>query len=207
MNIDKFKKLPIMGILRGCEESSILPLTQAIMAAGLETIEITMNTPAAPRLIQQMVAASNGQLMVGAGTVLSLDQMHQALDAGASFIVSPHLVEPVVRYCVQQKIPVFPGALTPTEIYQAWEAGATMVKVFPAQVFGPSYFKAVKGPFDKVELLACGGVNVETVAAFFQSGASAIAFGASIFKSEWLKQGRFDLITEDILRLIQASQL
>lgn len=202
MQLEEFKKNPILGILRGVEAPQIKPLVDIVVQAGLGTIEITMNTKGAPDLIEQMVRVAGESLTVGAGTVLTKDDLHKALDAGASFIVSPTVVEEVVSYCVKHSIPVFPGALTPQEIYNAWCAGATMVKVFPAKFFGPAYFKEIKGPFSDIELLACGGVNPENIVSFFEYGASAVAFGASIFRSEWLESGEFKKIGEQLTALI-----
>ncbi|MCP4614229.1 MAG: bifunctional 4-hydroxy-2-oxoglutarate aldolase/2-dehydro-3-deoxy-phosphogluconate aldolase [Planctomycetes bacterium] len=205
MDISQFKKLPIMGILRGVESDIIEPLTETIVSSGLRTIEITMNTPGAPNLIRQMSKVADGRLTIGAGTVLTMDDLQQALDAGATFIVLPTLVPEVVEYCTSKAIPVFPGALTPLEINNAWEVGATMVKVFPAKVFGPEYFKEIKGPFSDVELLACGGVNPDNIREFFWCGASAIAFGGSVFKSESLRQRDFQSIEINIKEIINKG--
>ena len=128
MDIDQFRQLPLMGILRGVDTQTIAPLIQTIISSGLRTIEIAMNTPGAPELIRRAVEQGDKQLTVGAGTVLTLDDLHSALDAGATFIVLPTLVPDVVIYCRERAIPVFPGALTPQEIHNAWCAGATMVK-------------------------------------------------------------------------------
>ncbi|RKY30410.1 MAG: hypothetical protein DRP74_07110 [Candidatus Omnitrophota bacterium] len=136
--------------------------------------------------------------MLGAGTVLSMESLKAALDAGASFIVMPILVEDVLRHCVQNKIPVFPGALTPQDIYHAWQDGATMVKVFPAKCFGPQYFQQIKGPFRDIELLACSGVTPRNMREYFNCGASAVAFGGSVFKKEWLHKKAFAKITTAI---------
>ena len=204
MKFDWFEKMPIMGILRGIQPGEIPSLTEAVIAAGLTTIEITMNTDGAPELIRQLIDCAEGRLAVGAGTVLSDDDMTAALEAGASFIVMPTLVDPVVRRCVDEGIPVFPGALTPNEIYNAHLAGATMVKVFPANLFGPAYFKDIRGPFNDIPLLACGGVTPHTIGAFFENGASGASFGGSIFRREWLRAGAFDRIGEEIRALISA---
>jgi len=201
MDVARFKQLPVMGILRGVESESIVPLSETIISSGLKTVEITMNTSGAPELIQQMVRHSSGQFDVGAGTVLNMDDLKQALDAGATFIVSPTLVSDVIEYCRENSIPVFPGALTPQEIYSAWQAGATMVKVFPSKFFGPTYFKEIKGPFQDIELLACGGVTLENIEMFFSCGASAIAFGGSIFKKDWLRDRNFVAIEKAIKAL------
>ncbi len=195
-----------MGILRGVKPDTIEPLSEAVISAGLKTIEITMNSPDAPKLIKQMVKTAKGRLMVGAGTVLTLKDMHSAIDAGATFIVLPTLVKDVVAYCVKNKIPVFPGALTPQEIYNASQAGATMVKVFPAKFFGPAYIKEIKGPFNNIELLACGGVNPQSIRAFFDAGACAVAFGASIFKKEWLNTQNLSSIENSIRALLEVRR-
>ncbi|MBN1354466.1 MAG: bifunctional 4-hydroxy-2-oxoglutarate aldolase/2-dehydro-3-deoxy-phosphogluconate aldolase [Candidatus Omnitrophica bacterium] len=204
MDVKKFKKLPIMGIIRGTREDAIEPLTESVISAGLKTMEITMNTEGAPRLIKKMVKVSDKRLFVGAGTVLNEKELKQALDSGATFIVMPTLVKEVMDYCVRGKIPVFPGAFTPQEIYNAASRGATMVKVFPAKFFGPDYIKEIKGPFQDIELLACGGVNPGNIGSFFSAGASAVAFGGSIFKKEWLSAKKFRLIEGAVKRLIES---
>ena len=204
MIIASFKKKPILGILRGVETDLIAPLVETAVSAGLATLEITMNTPCAAELIKKAKQASGQSLTLGAGTVLSLQDLKSALGSGASFIVLPVLVKEVVEYCVKNNIPVFPGALTPQEIYQAHEAGATMVKVFPAGSFGPEYFRQIKGPFNKIELLACGGVNSENLKDYFACGASAVTFGASIFRQDWLAAKDFKAIGQAINKFITA---
>ena len=186
-----FKSCPLLGILRDVPLRAIPPLVDTSIGAGLKAVEVTMNTESAADLIRDAVKTSGGRIAVGAGTVLDMDTLRCALDAGASFIVMPTLVDEVVRYCVSHKIPVFPGALTPQEIYNAWQAGATMVKVFPARSFGPDYFSEIKGPFRDIELLACGGVTAENIGAYMASGASAAAFGGSVFKKEWIASGDY----------------
>ncbi|MFH1857059.1 MAG: bifunctional 4-hydroxy-2-oxoglutarate aldolase/2-dehydro-3-deoxy-phosphogluconate aldolase [Candidatus Omnitrophota bacterium] len=204
MNIAEFKKLPIMGILRGIKKEAIKPLSKTIISAGLKTVEITMNTDNAAKLIADMKRNSDGNFAVGAGTVLTMEDLRLALDNGAEFIVMPVLRRDITEYCVKNNIPVFPGAFSPQEIYDAWCAGATMVKVFPAKFFGPAYFKEIKAPFNKIELLACGGVTANNIGDFFYSGASAAAFGASIFKYNWIKAENFVLIEEEIKKIIEA---
>ena len=202
MELSDFKKCPVLGILRGITEEMVIPVLAASIASGLRAIEITMNTDNASRLITTMVKAADGRLAVGAGTVLTLKDLDSALDAGATFIVSPVLVPEVAEACVARKIPFFPGALTPQEIYRAWQAGATMVKVFPANQTGPGYFKDIKGPFNDIELLACGGVDKDTVRDFFKNKASAVAFGSSIFRPELLKSQDYKEIEKRIRELI-----
>jgi len=204
MDLDRFRALPLMGILRGVKADSIEPVVEMAISSGLQTIEITMNTPGAPDLIRRAVKAAQGRLMIGAGTVVTSDHLKVALDAGARFIVLPMLVYDVVEYCRDNEIPVFPGAFSPQEIYNAWVAGATMVKIFPAQFLGPGYIKEIKGPFNSIEMLACGGVTLENIRSYFDCGASAVAFGGSVFREEWLKARDFDSISRSIKALISA---
>lgn len=206
MDIAVFKKKPVLGILRGVSADCIEPLVETAAAAGLETIEITMNTSGAAGLIRKARQAARERLVIGAGTVLSVDSLKMALDSGATFIVTPVLIEDVVGYCVKNKIPVFPGALTPSEIYKAWQAGATMVKVFPAKLFGPDYFREIRGPFDDIQLLACAGVTPENVKEYFACGASAVSFGASVFRNEWLKAKDFKAIGNAVRKYIDAAE-
>lgn len=207
MDINQFRKLPIMGILRGIGPDIVEPLVETIVSSGLKTIEVTMNTSGASELIQKMKDSAGNRLTVGAGTVLTMDDLHSALDSGATFIVLPTLVREVVEYCAKNNIPVFPGALTPQEIYNAWHANATMVKVFPVKFFGPGYLKEIKAPFQGIELLACGGVTPDNIKSFFSYGASAVAFGASVFKKEWLSSHKFSCIGDSIKTLISALAL
>ncbi|MBU4376623.1 MAG: bifunctional 4-hydroxy-2-oxoglutarate aldolase/2-dehydro-3-deoxy-phosphogluconate aldolase [Candidatus Omnitrophica bacterium] len=203
MDMTRFRKKPVMGILRGVSRDALEPLIETVISAGLETLEITMNTEGAASLISDAVRTAKGRLMLGAGTVLTKDAMNKALDAGATFIVMPVLVPEVVEACVRKKVPVFPGAFTPQEIFNAWKAGATMVKLFPAKFLGPSYIKEIKGPFNEIELLACGGITPLTIREYLIAGASAVTFGASVFKKEWLEKGDFTSIGKGIKELIE----
>jgi len=204
MNFSSFSKLPLLGILRGVKGFNIEPIAKICTSTGLQAIEITMNTEGAKELISQMKYFAQGNFSVGAGTVLTYKDLDAAIGAGAEFIVMPSLQVEVMRICVSQNIPVFPGAFTPTEIYKAWDLGATMVKVFPSSLLGPSYFKEIKGPLDSVKLLACGGVSEHTIAHYFSHGADAAAFGASVFKPEWLLAENYSAIEKSIQTLMQA---
>ena len=202
MDLANFRKKPILGILRGAEVETIEPLIEAVISAGLETLEITMNTAGAPELIRKARKVCGNRLCLGAGTVLTMRDLQSALQSGASFIVMPVLVDDIVGYCVNNKIPVFPGAFTPCEVYQAHEAGATMVKVFPARFLGPEYFRELKGPFNNIELLACSGVTPDNLKDYFASGASAVSFGASVFRKDWLAKRDFKAIAQSVNRFI-----
>ena len=202
--IDRFRKLPLLGILRGGDIDLVEPLVECVVEAGLETFEITLNTPGALAMIERMRAVAGERLQVGAGTVLEAEQVGRALDAGATFIVSPTLVPEVVAECGRRQIPAFPGAFTPTEIHAAWKAGAAMVKLFPAKTVGPGYIREVRGPFADIDILACGGVSADNLGEFLAAGAAAVAFGGSVFRPEWLAAGAFDRIGAEVRRLVDA---
>jgi 2-dehydro-3-deoxyphosphogluconate aldolase/(4S)-4-hydroxy-2-oxoglutarate aldolase len=204
MDLHEFEKVPLLGILRGIRDVMVDPIVELSVSAGLRAIEITMNTEDAPMLIEKMVRAAGGRISVGAGTVLSTTDLRTALDAGATFIVLPTMIDEIVAACVEQEVPVFPGALTPSEIFQAWEAGATMVKVFPSNVFGPKYFREVKAPLQKIKLLACGGVNVETLPDFFNCGATAAAFGGSVFQMDLLEAKEYHRVGASLRTLVNC---
>ena len=135
--------------------------------------------------------------------MLSLESLKRALDAGATFIVMPTSDKRLVDYCRQNKIPVFPGALTPQEIYAAWENGATMCKVFPAACFGPNYFKYLKGPFSDIALMAVGGVRENNIAEYFACGAQAVAVGESVFNKQQISAGDFQAIAKSLKVLVE----
>ncbi|HSQ41285.1 MAG TPA: bifunctional 4-hydroxy-2-oxoglutarate aldolase/2-dehydro-3-deoxy-phosphogluconate aldolase [Fibrobacteraceae bacterium] len=205
--LSSLRASPFLGILRGIEAKHIRPLTLAADESGLEFLEVTMNTPDAAKRIQQLVMECRPMsILVGAGTVLTLEELRLALEAGAQFIVSPHCDSDLITECVRRDIPCLPGALTPTEIQKAYALGATCVKVFPAKALGgPAYFKELRGPFHDIPLLACGGVGAQNVTQYFESGADAVAFGTSIFRKEWLNQGAWDKVVEAIRDLRSAS--
>ncbi len=204
VDLERFKRNPLLGILRGVHRDAVAPVLESAISGGLETLEITMNTPRAPELIAHAKSVAGRRLSIGAGTVLGLDDLKRAVEAGAEFIVSPTLVVDVVEECVQREIPVFPGAFTPQEIHAAWRAGASMVKVFPAQFVGPEYFREIKGPFDEILLLACGGVTAETLPEFAKCGANAFAFGGSVFKPAWIEAGEYPKIEASLRALVRA---
>jgi 2-dehydro-3-deoxyphosphogluconate aldolase/(4S)-4-hydroxy-2-oxoglutarate aldolase len=197
-------KLPLLGILRGIEEKDVKPLALTCIESGISFLEITMNTRGACDLIRQMMEISENNLVVGAGTVLNLQDLENALTAGAKFIVCPSTIDAVIKECSKLRIPVFPGVLTPSEVQRAWEMGATMVKLFPASVFGPSYIKELKGPFDSIKIMAVGGVSEQNIGQYFNCGADAVAFGASIFKPMYLREDRYDLIKEELNTFIAS---
>jgi 2-dehydro-3-deoxyphosphogluconate aldolase/(4S)-4-hydroxy-2-oxoglutarate aldolase len=198
---------PFLGILRGVETSHLPHIAQVAKAAQLDFIEITMNTKGAVDLIRILSKLCKPlNIEVGAGTVRTLDDLHMAIDAGAEFIVSPSCNPAIIDHCARHGMPCLPGALTPTEIQTAFDAGATCIKVFPAKVLGgPAYFKELRGPFHDIPLLACGGVDTHNAAEYFASGADALAFGSSIFRPEWLVAGEWEKVISAIKKLREST--
>ena len=196
-DLQRFGLAPVIGILRGIKEESLQGVVEASIAGGLRFLEITLNTADSFHLIKQATNQYT-ELTIGAGTVLSAEEAKKALDSGAQFIVAPDFAEDVAAFCVENKLAYFPGALTPTEIQRAWKSGATMVKVFPSSQMGPDYFKQVKGPFDKVKLMAVGGVNPGNIKKYLGAGADAVALGGSIYSEERMENERFTEIQKDI---------
>jgi 2-dehydro-3-deoxyphosphogluconate aldolase / (4S)-4-hydroxy-2-oxoglutarate aldolase len=192
-----FEKEPVLGIIRGVEENSFMGVLQAAYSGGLRFLEITLNTPGAVSLIKKGVKLFPA-LCIGAGTVLSSESAQRAIDAGAQFIVAPNLNEQVAECCIKNNRAYFPGALTPTEIEKAWSLGAKMVKVFPASQMGPEYIKLLKGPFDKIKLMAVGGITPQNIPDYFSAGASAVALGGSIFSTRRMADRDFYLIQKDV---------
>ena len=183
-----FAKVPIVGIIRGLGVEDVRQILPIYQQAGLTTIEITMNTPGAAQMIDEALTDFSGQINIGAGTVRTMADLDSALAAGAQFVVTPTLNEAVVRACVERGVPVFPGALTPTEIEVAWLLGASMVKVYPANVFGPGYIRDVKAPMNDVKLLPTGGVDIDNIAAFFNAGADGVGMGSQLIDKKLVQQ-------------------
>ena len=187
-----FSKVPIVGIIRNLSFDTIEKILPIYLSAGLTTIEITMNTQAAEEIIRFAADKYKGQLNVGAGTVCNTDELDLAIRAGSQFIVTPILDPDVVRTCVSKNIPVFPGAYTPTEIYQAWKLGASMVKVYPATSLGPEYIKDVKAPLNKIKLMPTGGINLDNIQTFIKAGADGLGIGSQLFDKTLIKDENWE---------------
>ncbi|HTD94830.1 MAG TPA: bifunctional 4-hydroxy-2-oxoglutarate aldolase/2-dehydro-3-deoxy-phosphogluconate aldolase [Chitinophagaceae bacterium] len=189
---DLFGRMPVLGIMRSIAPAPSIELATLFHEAGFGTLEITMNSPEATKIISMLSQSMNGKLNIGAGTVCNMKDLDEAIGAGAQFIVTPILNQEVIERCVAMGIPIFPGAYTPSEIYAAWSLGASMVKVFPATQLGPGYIKEVLAPLHQVALMPTGGINLENFTSFLAAGAKAVAIGSSLFPpaliaaAEWL---------------------
>ncbi len=180
--------MPLVGIVRNISFEAVRQILPLYLEAGFTTIEITMNTPQVAEMIGYALEKYTGSLNVGAGTVCTRADLKRALAAGAQFIVTPIINKKVIRTCVAQEIPIFPGAYTPTEIYQAWSLGASMVKVYPATALGPEYIKDVKAPLDQVKLMPTGGVNLDNLASFLKAGADGFGIGSQLFDKKMIRE-------------------
>jgi 2-dehydro-3-deoxyphosphogluconate aldolase/(4S)-4-hydroxy-2-oxoglutarate aldolase len=205
-NLSRLKESPVLGIIRGAPKDSIKGVMDACVAGGLRFVELTLNTERALSLIESASQQFSEDLCVGAGTVLSLTDAKQAVNAGAQFIVAPTLNIDVATYCVENEIAYFPGALTPTEIEKAWSAGAMMVKVFPASQMGTSYFNTVLGPFNELLLMAVGGVDSSNAVEYLKAGASAVAIGGSVFTISRMKNKEFGSIETAITDFVSTVE-
>jgi 2-dehydro-3-deoxyphosphogluconate aldolase/(4S)-4-hydroxy-2-oxoglutarate aldolase len=175
---------------------------EAVSRAGIPIVEITMTVPGALHVISDLVKHAPGTL-VGAGSVLDTETAHECLQAGAAFLTTDALDLKVVEYAVKQEVTVFPGALTPTEVLNAWKAGSDFVKVVPcAQVGGDTYIKALKAPFPQVPLIAAGGVNQQTATNFILAGAVALGVGTALIPRESIKLRQADRIRELARRFV-----
>lgn len=190
----KFEAMPLVGILRGISRNDLLEIIPRYIRAGLTTIEITMNTPDVLNILKQTTETFGNDLNVGAGTVCTEKDLNEAIAAGAQFIVTPILNEAVIRRCVEAGVPVFPGALTPSEIYQAWSWGATLVKVFPASAFGPGYIKEVLAPLDGLKLMPTGGVSLDNMSDYYRAGAKGFGLGSLLFDKKLIQQRDWDAL-------------
>src|SRR6266568_8091574 len=183
---------------------------EAIRAGGVPILEITMTVPGAIRLIEEMAGRYGRDTIVGAGTVLDPETARACILAGARFVVSPSLDLETIACCRRYGIAVLPGALTPTEVVQAWSAGADFVKVFPAGALGgASYIRALKAPLPQIELVPTGGVSLKTAADFIQAGAMALGVGADLVDTKALREGRDEVITErarEFLEIVREAR-
>jgi 2-dehydro-3-deoxyphosphogluconate aldolase / (4S)-4-hydroxy-2-oxoglutarate aldolase len=189
----------VVAIGRGLPADRVERIAEGLVAGGIRAFEITLNSPDALSTIASLAARWGGELLVGAGTVIDVDDAERAAGAGASFIVSPHTDAALVDWAVGRGLPVFPGAFSPTEILAAWNAGATAVKLFPASVAGPAFVREFRGPFRDIPLIATGGVTIESAPAFLAAGAAAVGMGS------WLAgDGEPDGIADRAARLIRT---
>lgn len=194
----------IVPILRLKEAGPGLEVCRALMAGGIATFEVTMGTPNALDVMREVRAAFGDGVIVGAGTVLDPETARLAMGAGAQFLVAPSLNLELIRFARRYSLVVIPGALTPTEIVTAWEAGADMVKVFPVRALGPSYLRDLLAPLPQMRLVAVGGVTIENAADYIRAGAVAVGVGGELLSAQLISERRFDELEARARTLVAA---
>jgi 2-dehydro-3-deoxyphosphogluconate aldolase / (4S)-4-hydroxy-2-oxoglutarate aldolase len=191
----------LVPVLRASSAQSAITAAAAVEAAGVTVLEVTMTVPGAIEVIHAIVKSSPGRVLVGAGTVLDPETARACMLAGAEFIVSPSLNVKTIELCRRYSVPVIPGALTPTEIVTAWEAGADAVKVFPCSaVGGAKYLTALKGPLPQIEMIPTGGVSLSNAAEFLAAGAFALGVGGDLIST--LAKENPEIITENARKYV-----
>jgi len=186
----------IVAVVRSPDSQQLVETARALADGGVNVVEITMTVPDALDVVRQVHKALGDRLLLGAGTILDAETCRAALLAGAEYIVAPTLNLDVIRQCRRYNKLVMPGAFTPTEILAAWEAGADIVKVFPADVVGPAFFKAMQGPLPQIRLMPTGGVDLTTAAAFLKAGACCLGVGGQLVEPRAVAEGNFNRIRD-----------
>ena len=197
----------IIAIMRAQSSSQLISAADAIKAGGVRVIEVTMTTPGALDVIAAASQKYGAEVLFGAGSVLDAETARAAILAGADFIVAPTLNLDVIALCNRYSVPVMPGCYTPTEALTAWEAGADMIKLFPASFGGPGLIKAMRAPLPQLEIVPVGGVNLDTAASFIQAGAAAMGVGSSLIDQKLLDSGDMEALTDRANAFIQAVRL
>jgi 2-dehydro-3-deoxyphosphogluconate aldolase/(4S)-4-hydroxy-2-oxoglutarate aldolase len=186
----------IIAVVRSPDSRQLVGVAGALADGGVTVLEITMSVPDALQVLRDVRQALGDRVLLGAGSVLDAETARAVLLAGAEYVVAPTVNFDVIRLCRRYGKLVMPGALTPTEILTAWEAGADIVKVFPAEVVGPAYFKALRGPLPQIRLMPTGGVDLTTAAAFLQAGACCLGIGSQLVEPKAVAEGNFDRIRD-----------
>lgn len=204
MLLEQISRSGVCAILRGVEPSRLLPLGEALLAAGVGAIEVTLNSEGALEGIAALRQHLGDRIPVGAGTVMNGDLAHKAIDAGAQFILTPHLAESTLAVCRERQIPSVIGCMTPTEAVRAYDLGADMVKIFPAGSLGPSYFRELRGPLPQIPTMAVGGVNAANAADFIRAGALAIGAGSQLVDFAAVARGDWDAVRAKAAAMVNA---
>jgi 2-dehydro-3-deoxyphosphogluconate aldolase/(4S)-4-hydroxy-2-oxoglutarate aldolase len=193
----------IIAIIRAQSSTSLLKAVEALREGGIECIEVTMTTPGALQILEE-VRKKMGEVLFGAGTVLDPETARLCILSGAQFLVTPSLNFAVIDMAHRYDVPIIPGALTPSEILSAWERGAEVVKVFPASSLGPQYIRELKGPFPHIKLCPTGGINLDNLRSFLQAGATCVGVGGSLVKAQFIQEEKWELL-RDLAREFQKA--
>ena len=196
----------LVAIIRASSSEQLVSVARALYEGGIDIIEVTFTTPGVVEVISAVRKEFGRKVLLGAGTVLDPETARAAILAGAEFLVSPCVNLEVIKLGLRYDKLVMPGAYTPTEIVTAWEAGADVVKLFPADIGGAPYLKALKGPLPQVRLMPTGGVNQQTLKDFVNAGACAVGLGSQLVEKEALEQGNFARIQQLASEYVQLMK-
>jgi 2-dehydro-3-deoxyphosphogluconate aldolase/(4S)-4-hydroxy-2-oxoglutarate aldolase len=187
--LDRVLDSCIVAVIRAESGDLLVDVAEALLAGGVDVMEVTFTVPKAVQVLERVTEKLGKRVLMGAGTVLDTETCRAALLAGAEFIVSPAVNVQVIEMCKRYSKPVMPGAFTPTEVVTAWQAGADIVKIFPSEITGPKYLKALHGPLPHIRLMPTGGVNLDTAAEFLKCGACALGVGSSLVDPKLVAAG------------------
>lgn len=196
----------IVAVVRSPDSHQLVEVVRALADGGVTVVEITMTVPHALDVVREVRRVLGDRVLLGAGTVLDSETARAVLLAGAEFIVAPTVNLEVIRLCQRYDKLVMPGAFTPTEILTAWETGADIVKVFPADVVGPAFFKAMRGPLPQIRLMPTGGVDLTTAAAFLKAGACCLGIGGQLVEPQAVAERNFDRIRDLARQYVKIVQ-
>ena len=192
----------IVAVIRMQDPGRLRAVIDALAAGGVRALEVTMTVPRAIEMIREIAPTLPAGFLFGAGTVLDAETAHRVIDAGAQFVVSPVFRRAVIDACHQHDVPALPGCMTPTEILDAWEAGADIVKVFPATTFGPGYLKDVRAPLPQVKLMPTGGVTLDNAGEWIRAGAVAVGVGSALLDAKAIDAGDYKALEAGARKIV-----
>ncbi len=198
---DILTKSPIVAVLRAADARDYGRVVDVLVDNGIHSIELTLSTPGTLEYLPALLARLGSDVEIGIGTVVSREQAQRALDCGAHYLVTPIMDLDVIALAVQRGVPVFPGGLTPTELHAAWEAGATAVKIFPAETVGPKYGSHLRGPFPELEFIPSGGVELDDIQSWLGAGAVAVSLGGPLV-GDSLRGGSMDALAQRAQKVV-----
>ena len=202
--VARIKAEGAVAVIRTDSAERALAIADAVIAGGFRAIEITYSFAAAAEAIAMLDKENENDLLIGAGTILIPEQVREAVEAGARFLVSPCVLPEVIDAARELEVAMLPGAFTPTEIYNAWSLGADIVKIFPAIRFGPEYLKAIRGPLPHIPIMPTSGVDTSNVADWFRAGAVAVGAVSSVLDPELIEKEDWDALTKRAREFVQA---
>jgi 2-dehydro-3-deoxyphosphogluconate aldolase / (4S)-4-hydroxy-2-oxoglutarate aldolase len=201
---NKVKEYGVLAVIRGPSAELTIKMVDALIAGGVKGIEITYSTPQAASVVRNLAERYGAEILLGMGTLTRPEQAEEATRAGATFLVSPICQVELVKAMLDTGLAVMTGALTPSEVFQAYTLGSSIVKIFPGSLTGPGYIKALRGPFPYIPMMPTGGVSLENIGDWFAAGAVAVGAGSELCPKQLAEAGEFDKISANARRFVEA---